>query len=303
MLYTKPNENSLPGAESLETFPDNNFFAYFCPTPRPFPMFVCGHYPPGTVAPPHSHPYLALHGCMQGPLTLQTEVGDLHLNEGDFYMIPPGLRHNWRNDGSYTGAVMALLIDTNIPGLWPAGTGLDTCCRELARLVTGLHRFSVAGDAELQHSFWLAADHLTNEEACEPIVTTGVLLTLLGQIHGRLAVSTRAAPPPSDIAREIHRLLQNRVQHRLGIPQIAASVGVSPTRAKRAFHEAYGCGIMNYFNHLKILQAKRLLCDPSLTIEQISARLSFANPAYFSRVFTQHTGESPSTFRRSTDAP
>ena len=303
MLYTKPVEQISPQGEPPEAFPDNNYFAYFCPTPRPFPLFVCGHYPSGTVAPPHSHPYLALHGCMQGPLTLQTEVGDQHLDEGDFYLIPPGLRHNWCNKGTYTGAVMALLIDTSSPGLWPAETGVDNCCRELARLVNRLHRFSVAGDAELQHSFWLAADHLTAEEACEPIVTTGVLLTLIGQILGRLAVSSRLAPPPTDIAREIHRLLQNRVHHRLDIPQIAAAVGVSPTRAKRDFHDAYGCGIMAYFNHLKILQAKRLLCDPSLTIEQVSCRLSFANPCYFSRVFTQHTGETPSNFRRSTDAP
>jgi AraC-like DNA-binding protein len=300
MLYTKSAETLSSDAETPETFPDNNYFAYFCPTPRPFPLFVCGHYPAGIVAPPHSHPYLALHGCMQGPLTLQTEVGDQRLNEGDFFLIPPGLRHNWKNEGSYTGAVLALLIDTNSTGIWAPETGVDTCCRGLARHTTRLHRFSVAGDTELQRSFWLAADQLTAEDNSEPVVTTGVLLTLIGQVHERLAASPRANTPATDVAREIHRFLQNHVQDRLDLPQIASAVGVSPTRAKRAFHDAYGCGIMAYFNHLKIQQAKRLLCDSSMTIENVSDRLSFANPAYFSRVFTHLAGVSPSNFRRST---
>lgn len=304
-MSTVTSEQRGLGIEPPESFPDHNFFAYVRPTPRLFPIFVCGHYPPGTVAPPHSHPYVALHGCMQGPMTLQTDAGNLRLDEGTFYLIPPGVRHSWRNDRSYTGAVLALLIDPNASGNWPVESGVDACCIELARLVTDLHRFSVSGDGELQHSYWLAADHLTTEDPCEPIMTTGVLLTLLGQTIVRLAADRpRAgqATTAKDVAREIRRLLANRVHDHLDISQIAGAVGVSPTRAKDAFHAAFGCGIISYFNQLKIWHAKRLLCDPSLTIEQVSDCLSFANAGYFSRVFTHLTGQTPSQFRRSTKA-
>lgn len=238
---------------------------------------------------------------MDGPLVLQTELGNLHLNEGDFYLLPPGMRHNWHNPGSYTGSVIALLIDTNSPVSWPALSGVDACLHDLGRIVNRLHRFSATGDAQLQQCFWRAADHLTAEEELEPMMTTGVLLSLLGQIHERLIQSPRLTPQSTNIAREIYRILQRNVENRLDIPKISALVGVSPTRAKQAFQEEYGCGIIKYFNHLKMVQAKRLLCDPSLTIEQVSYRLSFASPCYFSRAFAQHTGQCPSSFRSSID--
>jgi len=55
---------------------------------------------------------------------------------------------------------------------------------------------------------------------------------------------------------------------------------------------------MTYFNELKIWQAKRLLCDPSMTIDQVSRKLEFSSAAYFSRAFQRHTGQTPTDFRR-----
>ena len=79
---------------------------------------------------------------------------------------------------------------------------------------------------------------------------------------------------------------------------MAGQLGVSPTRAKEAFRKAFGCGIVAYQNELKIWQAKRLLCDLSLTVDEVSARLGFSSHSYFSQVFLQHTGETPTEFRR-----
>jgi AraC-like DNA-binding protein len=301
MKPSKSRNRRQSDTDPAGTFPDQSYLAYFRPTARPFLRFTSGHFPAGTLTTPHSHPCLALHGCLQGPLTLITAAGEERLDVGIFYLIAPGVRHHWRNDGRHTGTTLGLLIDTDSPGRWPAGTGVDVCCREIGSLADRLHRFSVAGDTELQHSYWLAADHLTAEAAREPVVTAGVLLTLLGQVRERLAAGPRTAVTQDDVARKIRQLLLNRVHDRLDIAEITSVVGVSPTRAKQAFREAFGCGIIAYFNQLKIWQAKRLLCDPSLTIEQVSYRLGFANPGYFSRVFAQHSGETPTDFRSQSD--
>jgi AraC-like DNA-binding protein len=100
------------------------------------------------------------------------------------------------------------------------------------------------------------------------------------------------------LAQRIRRLLLARVSERLSISQIARETDSSPTRAKEAFREAFGCGIISYFNQLKIWQAKRWLSDPTLTVDVVSDRLGFANAGYFSRVFQQQTGETPTEFRR-----
>ncbi|KAA0992293.1 helix-turn-helix domain-containing protein [Dyadobacter aurulentus] len=46
-----------------------------------------------------------------------------------------------------------------------------------------------------------------------------------------------------------------------------------------------------------ILEAKRLLAHTSLTAKEIAYNLGYDDPAYFSRLFTTKTGESPSSFR------
>jgi AraC-like DNA-binding protein/quercetin dioxygenase-like cupin family protein len=279
-----------------ELFPDQSYLAYLRPSPRPFFRFTSGHFPAGTVTHPHSHACIALHGCLQGPLSLLATGEEQMLDAGVFYLIAPGVSHYWRNKARHTAATLGLLIDTERPGRWPAGAGVEACCRKLRRLVQGLHRFHVAGDSELQRTFWLLTDCLTAEEPYEATVTTGLLLTLLGQMCERIGGNT-TVPVPADAARQIRRLLLARVNDRLTIDEIAEELGLGPTRAKQVFREAFGCGIITYFNQLKIWRAKRLLCNPSLTIEQIGFQLGFENAGYFSRVFLKHTGETPSRFR------
>jgi AraC-like DNA-binding protein len=109
---------------------------------------------------------------------------------------------------------------------------------------------------------------------------SGVLLTLLVQIKQRLAGAAQSlVREDEDGAQQILRLLFARVQDRLTVGQIAREVSMSPTRAKQAFSEAFGCGIMTYFNQLKIWQAERFLNDPSLTVEQVSYQLGFSSPS------------------------
>jgi AraC-like DNA-binding protein/quercetin dioxygenase-like cupin family protein len=278
--------------------PDRSYLAYIRPTPRPFLRFTSGHFPPGTRTTPHKHACLALHGCLQGPLVLLTSEGEQTLDEGVFYLIPPGVRHHWRNDGRHTAATLGLLIDAEHPGHWPAGSGIEAGCQKLSELVKRLVRFSTAGDADLRSSYWLAADHLTAESPREPMVTTAHLLNLIGRINERLGSVGATTTSEGDLPQRIRRLLLSRVSDRLSINQISREMGVSPTRAKETFREAFGCGIIAYFNQLKVWQAKRLLSDLSLTIEQVSDRLGFANAAYFTRVFSQHAGETPTDFRR-----
>lgn len=284
-------------AAAAPVLEDRSYLAYVRPTPRPFLHFVSGHFPPATLTQPHSHPCIAFHGCLQGPVTLIMPNEEVTLEPGVFYLIAAGQRHYWRNSGRHTAATISLLIDTSNPGRWPATAEVAPCCRALERSVRGFQRLTTAGDDELRHSFWLAADHLTAEQPRDPAILAGALLALLGQVKDRLTglAATPASDP--DAAQAIRRLLLARVRDRLSLRQIAREVDMSPTRAKELFRQAFGCGIMTYFNHLKIWQAKRLLNDRTMTVEQVSHQLGFSSPSYFTRSFLKHTGETPRAFR------
>jgi AraC-like DNA-binding protein len=269
---------------------------YFCPTARPILLFRADHLPPGKTVSWNSHPCVEMHGCLSGQITALTPAGERRLETGMFYLLAPGARHGWRNDGADVASRISFLVDADNPGAWPAASGVAAGCRKLKALVRGWHCFDVAGDAELQTIFWKLADCLGPAPARDPLTTTGLLWTFLGMVLERLAAYPSAAP--GDAAHRIQRLLMCRISNRLTIAEIADQVGLSPTQAKRLFREAFGCGIRAYFERLKIQQAQRLLCDPALTVKQVSRRLGYSTPSYFAQVFYQHTGELPDDFRR-----
>jgi len=47
-----------------------------------------------------------------------------------------------------------------------------------------------------------------------------------------------------------------------------------------------------------IRRAKALLRSQDMTVSEISARLGFQDPAYFSRIFKKKTGFSPSAYMK-----
>ncbi len=278
---------------------DESHVAYYRPTPKPFFFLHSSHLPPGTTIPTHRHPCVALHGCLHGALTLLAPDGPQVLDTaGDFYLLPPGLAHGWRNDGKGTAANLSLLIDHRHPGTWPAEAGVRQGCRELLRRLTGPRRLHAASDPELKSVFWDLVDHLMTERPRQPAVTTGLLLALLGRLVELLGDDDAIPATQTDAAEQIRRLLLARVEDRLSIEEVARAVCLSPTRAKELFRATYGCGIMAYFNQLKIWQAKRLLGSSALTVDQVSRKLGFSSPSYFTRVFQRCTGESPSDFRQ-----
>jgi AraC-like DNA-binding protein/quercetin dioxygenase-like cupin family protein len=285
-------------ADLIEPRQDESHIAYFRATPKPFFFLHSSHLPAGIVTGSHSHPCLALHGCLQGPVTLITANAEHTFDAGTFFLVAPGVRHHWRVPGARVAAHLSVLIDQRHPGNWPASTGVKECCAELLRLVKGLQRFNAASDPDLKQAYWQLADYLMADKPRKPMVGTGSLLALLGRTAELLGKQApEVATSQADPAEQIRRLLLARVSDRLSLEEVASAVCLSPTRAKQVFREAFGCGIMAYFNQLKIWQAKRLLGSSSLTVEQVSRKLGFSSASYFSRAFQRYTGESPKEFR------
>jgi AraC-like DNA-binding protein len=238
-----------------------------------------------------------MHGCLQAPLKLHTDQKTVAMDAGNFCFIPPGVSHHWSNSGHHTAATVAVLVDTANPGRWPARTGILQACSDLERLVTVVQHHKLAGDAAMQHAFWQVTDQLTAEHPRRELDIVSRLLTFFSLALERLEPARALVGATGDVVHQIRRLLLSRVNDKLTIAEVARHVHVSATRAKDEFRKTYGCGIMAYFNELKIWQAKRRLCDPTLTVEQIGRLLGFSSPGYFSRSFQRHTGETPSEFR------
>lgn len=84
-------------------------------------------------------------------------------------------------------------------------------------------------------------------------------------------------------------LLERHVYDRISIEEIAHTLGVSSATLKNCFSDYAGCGIHKYFLKIKIRTAIELLREGH-TVSEVSERLQFSSPNYFSLVFKRETG-------------
>ena len=78
----------------------------------------------------------------------------------------------------------------------------------------------------------------------------------------------------------------------------AKALGVTPTHLSRVCNKACGRPASAILADRVHYEARRLLTETHMPVKDIAAALGFASPAYFTRAFTQHTGRTPSQFRR-----
>ena len=100
------------------------------------------------------------------------------------------------------------------------------------------------------------------------------------------------------LAVSIKQYLEQNVENQLKITDVCKKLGYSKSYLSKIFHEQTGCTIANYCNYVKIKQAKKLIRENNLNFAQISDKLSFDNPQYFSRVFKRFEKITPTAFKK-----
>lgn len=84
----------------------------------------------------------------------------------------------------------------------------------------------------------------------------------------------------------------------LTLEQIAAACLMSVSKLKLLFREKVQMGPINYWNLLRIEEAKRLIREGQQNHTQIAEALGFSSLHYFSRLFKKVTGMTPSQYAK-----
>ena len=99
------------------------------------------------------------------------------------------------------------------------------------------------------------------------------------------------------------RRIRDRIEASLelgypGVGELSTLCGVSQFHLMRAFKVSTGMPVYKYITEERLKAARQLLLGETFSICEISERLGFSSPAYFSTAFRRHTGVTPSEFRR-----
>jgi AraC-like DNA-binding protein len=93
--------------------------------------------------------------------------------------------------------------------------------------------------------------------------------------------------------------LESHIFEKLTVKQICSGNLISRSSLETLFNQEKGCGVIDYFNKMKIDRAKEIIRTGRKSISEISNILSYSSPQYFSKQFKIISGMSPKEYEKS----
>ena len=95
----------------------------------------------------------------------------------------------------------------------------------------------------------------------------------------------------------IKLFLLNNLDKNFSLDYIATKYNFSKSHLQLRFKLETGYPLMYFFNFKKIQQASEYLNYTDLSVKEISFKVGFQDPLYFSRIFKNYSGKSPRLYR------
>ena len=127
------------------------------------------------------------------------------------------------------------------------------------------------------------------------------LITLIRehQEESGASIQHKSSPEEEERLSEILKYLEYHICEKLAVKDICNEFFMSRSAVQLLFHEQLNCGVIDYFNQMKIQRAKAIIRDGSMNLTEIAYFLSYSSLPYFSKQFRLATGMSPSAYASS----
>lgn len=216
--------------------------------------------------------------------------GVLHtLQAGSLVNVPPGHVHAFRFKRGTQGWVATLADEL-----------LDEILVRVGDVRSDIGRAAVV---QAQPPMQLLMQQIW-EEFCarspaRALVLRGLSSTLLGWVARALAADQPAQSPVAEqaLVQRFKALLAAHFLEHWRVADYARALAITPTHLSRLTRAATGASALRLIEARTLREARRHLAYTHLSIATIAYAMGYADPAYFTRVFTRDAGMSPRAFR------
>lgn len=250
-----------------------------------------------TILPTHTHPDM-IEICYLAKGSQEYFVGNntFKLYGGDIFVAFPDEIHGTGNVPEEKGVLYWMVLKR--PEKRKDFLGLDyPDANELFSRLLQLPKRLFKGGSECERLLQkIIHTYFQNKEPLTKMELNNLLVSLILQIiHAGEKSLDRAY---SDRITKIIHYIDENLFEILDLEFLADKCNLSLSRFKHLFKEETGIPPSEYIIRRKIEKAQELMKDQKLSIKDIAYDLGFSSPAYFSTVFKQYNGYSPTSHKK-----
>lgn len=229
-----------------------------------------------------SSPLTCMEYVVKGKGTVTEDGRTFEAKAGDIYLLHEGRDHYYHSDDEEPWEKIWMnLTGTAVEHLLSA-YGLN-----LVNHVSGVDL-----ETDFKNFYKIAGECTSATEVSDRCSV------LFHEILQKIAHHLREENQIEATAGRIKEMIDSSAGFDLNLEEIAGQLFFTKTHIIRVFRKAYGVTPYEYILSGKLRLAKDLLANTSLTVTEISARLNFCDPHYFTNFFRSRTGITPREYRK-----
>jgi len=210
---------------------------------------------------------------------------------GALYLIPPGVATDIHVDGPHSIRCLAIsseFVRRSLP--YESHVSID---------FGHLHRNHFINPAarHLSSGLWHAAVTQNNHGSLHADSVLSLIVAELALLAGAPRPSLKGGLAPWQIRRVTEAMAQSD-DAALSLAQLAEMAGLSIFHFSRAFRRSMGMAPHRYQMTLRIDRARAMLEDTRCSVTEIAMAVGYDSSQALARAFRQHTGISPTEYRR-----
>ena len=224
----------------------------------------------------------------------------LELKQGDFYLIPPEREHSYEAKRNATASIFIVCFRSSAETLSILDKRIalnketKTIIYDIIKESKNAFTFPFNRKLKLLSTPLFGAQQLVENNIERLLVS---LVRNESNSNMNIKFVMNSIELENNLVNDIITLLKASVYERISLDDISRQSYYSKTFLNVIFRKNTDHTIMQYYNLIKIEEAKKLLRE-GYSPSAVSSKLQFESPTYFTKVFKKYTELTPSEYKK-----
>jgi len=247
----------------------------------------------------------------KGEIDVRSDSGEFSVKQGEIVFYKPNEFHSGNSNAKFPPNLIIITFDCDSEAMKIFDNKRFSVNEQERRLLTqlvneGYNALTPRLDKPYKKEMKAKKDSLFGSQQLVKLYLETLLIHFARRLRktdslSKLA-STMNEKKDSDLTNQIIQFMNLTLHKSLSLKEVYNNFTVGRSQLLRTFKVTTGCGVMEYFNRLKIERAKILIREEQYNYTEIAEKLGYSSIHYFSRHFKRSTGMTPTAYARSVKA-